>query len=145
MSGWRSRNSFAIISTSRVFVPLPSERKFAAWIAGPSAIGSVNGIPSSITSAPPSTSASRLAAVSPSPAVMKHTSAGRPFVKADARRVIGWASPPPGGGGERGLHSRNNLVQPDQHTVHVLHHFVVGEPQDPVASALQKASAGGVI
>ena len=57
--------------------PRPRLRRFAAWIAGPSAIGSVNGMPSSITSAPPSTSASRIAAVSPSPAVTKVTSAGR--------------------------------------------------------------------
>src|SRR5688572_4464430 len=45
-------------------------------------------MPSSITSAPPATSASRLAAVSPSPAVMKQTSAGRPLAKAEERRVI---------------------------------------------------------
>ena len=39
--------------------------ELAAWIAGPSAIGSVKGMPSSITSAPPSTSASSTAAVGP--------------------------------------------------------------------------------
>src|SRR6186713_1033505 len=88
MSGCRSRNSSAISSTSRVVVPFARLRKLAAWIAGPSAIGSVNGMPSSITSAPPSTTASRLAAVSPSPAVMKQTSAGRPLAKAEERRVI---------------------------------------------------------
>ena len=61
-------------------VPAARLRRFAAWIAGPSAIGSVNGMPSSITSAPPSTSASRIAAVAPagSPAVTKETSAGWP-------------------------------------------------------------------
>jgi len=32
--------------------PALSARKPAAWIAGPSAIGSVNGMPSSSTSAP---------------------------------------------------------------------------------------------
>jgi hypothetical protein len=38
-------------------MPLFSARKDEAWIAGPSAIGSVNGMPSSITSAPAAGSA----------------------------------------------------------------------------------------
>ena len=37
--------------------PALSARRHAAWIAGPSAIGSVNGMPSSITSAPAAGSA----------------------------------------------------------------------------------------
>src|SRR6187402_2420404 len=117
MSGCRSRNSSAISSTSRVVVPLPRERKLAAWIAGPSAIGSVNGMPSSITSAPPSTSASRLAAVSPSPAVMKHTSAGRPLAKAVERRVMSVGK----NGAEDGAGQRNRAdndkAQADRHAV----------------------------
>ena len=43
-----------------MFAPAWSARKPAAWIAGPSAIGSVNGMPSSITSAPAFGSACRI-------------------------------------------------------------------------------------
>ena len=71
-------------------VPAVSERMLAAWIAGPSAIGSVKGMPSSITSAPPATNASRIAGVaaaSGSPAVTKHTSAALPLAKASDSRV----------------------------------------------------------
>ena len=60
-------------------------------IAGPSAIGSVNGMPSSTTSAPPSTRASRIADVWPgvgSPPVTNAAMTGRPLAKADAKRVI---------------------------------------------------------
>ena len=41
--------------------PAASARTPAAWIAGPSAIGSVNGMPSSITSAPAAGSALTIA------------------------------------------------------------------------------------
>src|SRR5262249_51237922 len=61
-----------------------------AWIAGPSAIGSVNGIPSSITSAPAFGSALMSASeVSPSgsPAVRKVTSAARPCAFSSAKRI----------------------------------------------------------
>ena len=44
-----------------MFCPALSARNPAAWIAGPSAIGSVNGMPSSITSAPACGSALRIA------------------------------------------------------------------------------------
>ena len=74
----------------------------AAWIAGPSAIGSVNGMPSSIASAPPATSASRIgpvASVVGSPAVTNATSAARPAAavraKVAARRLT---CPPPASG-----------------------------------------------
>src|SRR3546814_13500947 len=59
-------------------------------MAGPSAIGSVKGMPSSMMSAPPSTSASRIAGVSStvgSPAVTKVTSAARPAFLQAAKRV----------------------------------------------------------
>jgi hypothetical protein len=74
-----------------VVVPAPRLRRFAAWIAGPSAIGSVKGMPSSITSAPPSTSASRISATqSPSgegsPAVTNVTSAARVFGRSTAQK-----------------------------------------------------------
>ena len=52
---------------------------FVSWIAGPSAIGSENGTPSSIMSAPPSCMASRIGTVSWGvgyPAVTKVTNAG---------------------------------------------------------------------
>jgi hypothetical protein len=45
----KARTSLSVLLR---FMPASSARKPAAWIAGPSAIGSVNGIPSSITSAP---------------------------------------------------------------------------------------------
>ena len=65
-----------------MFWPAWSARRPPAWIAGPSAIGSVNGMPSSITSAPAFGSAFRIASevfVSGSPAMVKVTSAGAAF------------------------------------------------------------------
>ena len=66
------------------------ERALAgAWIAGPSAIGSVNGMPSSITSAPAG-SALRIASEvsgSGSPAVRKVTSAARPSLLSAAKAL----------------------------------------------------------
>ncbi len=44
-------------------MPRASARSDAFWMTGPSAIGSENGTPSSITSAPPSASASRMSTV----------------------------------------------------------------------------------
>ena len=46
------RNSATMASVSRIFWPAFSARSDAAWIAGPSAIGSENGMPSSMRSAP---------------------------------------------------------------------------------------------
>jgi hypothetical protein len=46
------RNSRTNLSVSLTRWPALSARNPAAWIAGPSAIGSVNGMPSSMTSAP---------------------------------------------------------------------------------------------
>ena len=69
--------------------PALSARTPAAWIAGPSAIGSVNGMPSSITSAPAFGSALAMAsevAVSGSPAMVKVTSAARPSAFSAAKR-----------------------------------------------------------
>src|SRR5262245_13621036 len=72
--------------------PALRARRPAAWIAGPSAIGSVNGMPSSITSAPAPGSARRMASEvseSGSPAVRNVTSAARPsFFNAAKRRSI---------------------------------------------------------
>src|SRR5688572_17193361 len=68
---------------ARVFTmscPALSARCDDAWIAGPSAIGSVNGMPSSITSAPDAGRPFRMAsevAASGSPAVTNVTSAAR--------------------------------------------------------------------
>src|SRR5258705_4569070 len=77
---------------SSVFVmvcPALSARCDDIWIAGPSAIGSVNGMPSSITSAPAAgsarTSASDVSG-SGSPAVRNVTSAARPAVFSSAKR-----------------------------------------------------------
>ena len=50
-----SRNRRTISSTWRVPTPSASAFSPAFWITGPSAIGSENGTPSSITSAPAAT------------------------------------------------------------------------------------------
>src|SRR6185369_8096506 len=65
----RSRIARAIANTSWIVVPFASERIDAAWITGPSAIGSENGMPSSIASAPAASSSSTMRGVSPSPHV----------------------------------------------------------------------------
>lgn len=55
----------------------------AAWMTGPSAIGSENGTPSSITSAPPACMASMIGTVAPlvgNPAVTNVTKAALPYV-----------------------------------------------------------------
>src|SRR5262249_15636357 len=69
--------------------PALSARCEDIWIAGPSAIGSVNGMPSSITSAPAAGSARRIASEvsrSGSPAVRNVTSAARPSLPSSAKR-----------------------------------------------------------
>src|SRR5712691_3234591 len=69
--------------------PALSARCDDIWIAGPSAMGSVNGIPSSTTSAPAAGSARRIASEvsgSGSPAVRNVTSAARPSVLNAAKR-----------------------------------------------------------
>src|SRR6202040_1343234 len=70
--------------------PALSARCEESWIAGPSAIGSVNGMPSSITSAPAAGSAHRIASEvsgSGSPAVRNVTSAARPARARSAKRA----------------------------------------------------------
>ena len=54
-------------SSRRASRPRASARTAAAWITGPSATGSEKGMPTSIMSAPPSTSASRMSALVSSP------------------------------------------------------------------------------
>src|SRR6478735_4016293 len=69
--------------------PALSARWDDIWIAGPSAIGSVNGMPSSMTSAPAAGRArtrARDVAGSGSPAVRNVTSAARPAVFSSAKR-----------------------------------------------------------
>src|SRR5689334_14926445 len=75
------RNFFTISSTLTMLAPALSARTEDACTAGPSAMGSVKGMPSSITSAPAAGSFSRIAklvSMSGSPAVMKGTKAARP-------------------------------------------------------------------
>ena len=75
-----ARYAATIASTLASVVPAARLRIFPAWIAGPSAIGSVNGMPSSTMSAPPATTAVKTCALrsrSGSPAVTKVTSAAR--------------------------------------------------------------------
>ncbi len=74
-----------------MLAPALSARRLDACTAGPSAMGSVNGMPSSITSAPAPGSSSRIArevSRSGSPAVMKGTKAARPCAFSSAKR---WA------------------------------------------------------
>ena len=67
-----------------VVIPPFNARRFAPWIIGPSAVGSENGIPSSIRSAPFSTAALIVSSVvfkSGSPQVINGINA-LPFLKA---------------------------------------------------------------
>src|SRR5438876_6660063 len=83
------RKARTIASVFFSVCPALSARSEEAWMAGPSAIGSVNGMPSSITSAPAAGSALRIASEvsgSGSPAVRKVTSAARPCAWSDAKR-----------------------------------------------------------
>jgi hypothetical protein len=60
-----ARNARTSASVFFMFCPALSARRLEAWIAGPSAIGSVKGMPSSITSAPaPGRPCTRASAVS---------------------------------------------------------------------------------
>src|SRR5215467_8559833 len=84
------RKARTIASVFFSVCPALSARCEDAWTAGPSAIGSVNGMPSSIRSAPAFGSALMSASdVSPSgsPAVTKVTSAARPCAFSSAKRV----------------------------------------------------------
>src|SRR5579859_7654492 len=88
------RNFFTISSTLAMPAPDFSARTDEACTTGPSAIGSVKGMPNSITSAPAAGSFSRMAklvSMSGSPAVMKGTKAARPScsrrAKVSDRRV----------------------------------------------------------
>src|SRR5882724_5987301 len=78
--GRKRRSSEASFSTSPKVVPFCKARSLALWITGPSATGSLNGTPSSITSAPASIAAritARLVARSGSPQVTYATNPGR--------------------------------------------------------------------
>src|SRR6185369_12937293 len=75
------RNFFTISSTFAMLAPAFRARTEEACTAGPSAMGSVKGMPNSITSAPAAGSLSRMAklvSMSGSPAVIKGTKAARP-------------------------------------------------------------------
>src|ERR1700674_1351603 len=79
-----SRNAATTVRTSSRPTPWASARSDARWITGPSAIGSENGTPSSITSAPAEVSArisGTVAASEGSPAVMYGISAARPAAR----------------------------------------------------------------
>ena len=85
-----ARKSLTSWSVFLSVVPLLSARSPAAWIAGPSAIGSVKGMPTSITSAPAAGRAFRMSsevARSGSPAITKVTRAARPSVFRAAKRA----------------------------------------------------------
>ena len=84
------RKARTIASVLFMVCPALRARCEDAWIAGPSAIGSENGMPSSITSAPAGGSALRIASevsLSGSPAVRNVTSAARPCPFNVAKRV----------------------------------------------------------
>src|SRR5579872_851794 len=93
------RNFSTILSTLAMVAPAFSARTEEACTAGPSAMGSVKGMPSSITSAPAAGSCCRMAklvSISGSPAVMKGTKAARPSffrrAKVSANLFIGGGS-----------------------------------------------------
>src|SRR5262245_21003713 len=86
-STWRKARTISSVFVS--VCPALSARCDDIWIAGPSAIGSVNGMPSSTTSAPAAGRARRMASEvsrSGSPAVRNVTSAARPCVLRSAKR-----------------------------------------------------------
>src|SRR5436190_1810412 len=86
-SDWR--NARATSSVLLMVCPALSARCDDIWIAGPSAMGSVNGMPSSTTSAPAGGRARRMASEvsrSGSPAVKNVTSAARPCTLRSAKR-----------------------------------------------------------
>ena len=64
-----ARTARAMAKISRMVVPRCSARCAAAWMTGPSAMGSENGTPSSMQSAPASARARMMSAVGPSPQV----------------------------------------------------------------------------
>src|SRR3954467_889061 len=79
------------------FIPCSSAICELAWITGPSAIGSENGRPSSITSAPASSSAARSSTLRPTsgwPAVIYGTKAHRFAARRSAKRRSICRSPP---------------------------------------------------
>src|SRR5580658_4606159 len=86
----------AISSTVETLVPAFSARSDPRWITGPSAIGSENGTPSSIRSAPPRSSAATSSGVRSgegSPAVMYVIKAGRRSVVrslSKSRPILVW-------------------------------------------------------
>jgi len=87
VSAWR--NALTMESVFFMSWPALSARSEEAWMAGPSAIGSVNGMPSSMMSAPAGGSARSISsevARSGSPAVTKVTSAARPSRLSAAQR-----------------------------------------------------------
>src|SRR5690606_511301 len=97
-SDWR--NARTTSSTSASFTPWASARSLARWMVGPSAIGSENGTPSSMMSAPAATHrcrTSRVTARVGNPTVMYGISALRPAARsrskvATMRGFIGTAS-----------------------------------------------------
>ena len=98
VSASRRRNAFTIASVFFKVMPDFKARRLEAWIAGPSAIGSENGMPSSITSAPASASPPRIfAEVAPSgsPAVRNVTSPPRPASFSAAKRLVRRLAPLP--------------------------------------------------
>src|SRR6185436_5547519 len=81
------RNARTMSSTIARPTPCASARSEARWMTGPSAIGSENGTPSSITSAPAVTNASRIGSVCAgvgSPTVTYGMSAVRPAARSSA-------------------------------------------------------------
>src|SRR6267378_7609490 len=84
---WRIRRTSS--RTPARVVPALSARSEARWIVGPSASGSLNGTPSSITSAPASARARTnlcVASSDGSPAVMYATMPSSPAVRSSAKR-----------------------------------------------------------
>src|SRR5215467_12919984 len=142
------RKARTIASVFFSVCPALSARCEDAWMAGPSAIGSVNGMSSSITSAPAFGSALMSASevsASGSPAVRKVTSAARPCAFSSAKRVsirvvmntrwlsLGLSSAPPlPHGGEAHIHGADHQ---ERDRANELHPFLVfdgrARPEQP--------------
>src|SRR5690606_35867885 len=107
-----SRKARTTASTSASFTPCASARSLARWIVGPSAIGSENGTPSSMMSAPAATHWRRTSSVTArvgNPTVMEGISALRPAARsrskvATMRGFIGTTSELDAGTPGHGVH-----------------------------------------
>src|SRR6266540_4167923 len=135
-TGTSSPASLIVPSTLDGVAPSSSARREASWITGPSITGSENGIPTSIASAPASSSPRSSSASTPaSPPVTYGTKARPPASSRDRRARSRSRTRRPGDRAERGPHRLEVLVaaagQVDEHE-RALDERTTQEPADRV-------------